>query len=107
MDSRPAAGSLAQAEGEELLSSRCVQVPPPPIRSGKPRARLARILLPREVVMCPLSATLAEGSVGHSTASPKVRGHPGLPVLPPVLTLQKKTKSPTSSCLCSPFPHQE
>lgn len=93
MDSQSAAGSLAQAEGEELLSSRDVfRCHHLPSKSSKPRARLARVLLHRDMVVCPLSATLEEEPVGNITVSPRDRGHHGLPILSPVFTLQNNSK---------------
>lgn len=92
MDSQSAAGTLAQAEGKELLSSRDVpRCHHLPNRSSKLRTRLVRVLLPRDMVMCPPSATVEEESLGYSTASPRKRGHPGLPS---VLTLQNNGKAP-------------
>lgn len=95
VDLWPAARSLAQAEGEELLSSRevprCHHLPN---TSGKLRARLARVLIPIDMVVYPPSATLEEASVGYSTVSSREWGHPGLHILPPVLTLQNNSKVP-------------
>lgn len=108
MDSQSAAGSWAQAEGEELLSSRDVsRYHHLPSKSSKPRARLARVQPPRDMVVCPLSTMLEEEPVGNSTVSPRDRGHHGLPILLPVLTLQNNSSLQHPPAFAPPFPPQE
>lgn len=83
----------AELEGEELPSSRgvpwCHHLPG---RSSKLRARLARVLLPRDVVVCPPKChTRGQGCrVQHS--SPQGQGTPWPP---PALTVQNNSKVPS------------
>lgn len=72
---------LLMASSQELGSrrgrgavelQRCAQESVPPEQVWQAKSKTSKSLLPRDMVVCPVSAFLEEGSVGHSMASPKV-----------------------------------